>query len=127
MYRFLLIVLTSVAVTSISAQTELDFLNALGSKNTTEMVTYLNDRVIVTIEDKRKSMSKTDAIAAIQGFLGSLQVSGYKVLHTGKSSDQSSSYRVGRLKTDQGVFRIFAYAEKGRQGAKVIEIRIDKM
>lgn len=115
------------AVLSVSAQTEVDFLNALGKGNMENLDTYLSSNVNLCINDEQEKIDKTSAIKKIKTFLESKKVVKYKILHNGKSADKNSSYRVARIKTKSGTYRVFAYSEKTGTASKVVEVRIDAM
>ena len=112
---------------SISAQTEVDFLNALGNGKTGNLETYLSAKVNLCINDEQEMVDRAVAIRKIRNFLKSKKVMRYKVLHRGKSADKNSSYRVARIKTKAGTYRVFAYSERRGGKSKVIEVRIDAM
>ena len=44
-------------------------------------------------------------------------------MHGGKSAKNDSRYKVARLKTTNGVFRVFVYSEGNR---KIQEVRFDR-
>ena len=126
MKTILLNIFLLVAV-SISAQTEVDFLNALGKGNIKNLDSYLSDNVNLCINDKQEKVDKTTAINKIGAFLKSKKVLKYKILHNGNSSDNNSSYRVARISTQTETYRVFAYSETSGGVSKVVEVRIDAM
>lgn len=115
------------AAVTISAQTEVDFLNALGKGNTENLDSYLSTDINLCINDKQEKINKSVAIKKIKAFLESKKVIKYKILHNGKSADKNSSYRVARIKTQDGTYRVFAYSESTGGKSKVVEVRIDAM
>jgi len=110
-----------------TAQTEVEFLNALGKKEFAKLDQFLGGTVSFCIADDQKKISKTSAVSELKSFLSDKEIQKFKILHNGKASDKSSSYRVARMKTTNGTYRIFAYAESSGGSAKVVEIRIDPM
>jgi len=112
---------------SVSAQTEVEFLNALGKGNMENLESYLSARVNLCINDDQEKISRSSAITKIKKFLEAKKVIKYKILHNGKSADKNSSYRVARIKTKAGTYRVFAYSEKKGGSSKVVEVRIDAM
>ena len=112
---------------SISAQTEVDFLNALGKGSMENLDSYLSNNVNLCINDNQEKIAKSAAIKKIRAFLASKKVVKYKILHNGKSADKNSSYRVARIKTKDGTYRVFAYSENTGGKSKVVEVRIDAM
>ncbi len=125
--KTVLINLLLFTVLSLSAQTEVDFLNALGKGNMENLDAYLSNNVNLCINDNQEKIQKSSAIKKIKAFLESKKVVKYKILHNGKSADKSSSYRVARIKTKAGTYRVFAYSEKKGSNSKVVEVRIDAM
>ena len=125
--KSLLIVLVAFVSINLSAQTEVDFLNAVGKKDLSNVGSYLAPSVSFCINDNQKKVSKATAISELDKFLSSKTIQKFKILHNGKSSDKASSYRVARIKTQTGTFRIFAYSEGSGVTSKVVEIRIDPM
>lgn len=126
MKNLLLALLTFVSI-GLNAQTEVDFLNAVGKKDLSNASAYLAPNVSFCINDNQKKVSKSTAISELKKFLSNKKIQKYKILHNGKSSDKASSYRVARIKTQKGTFRIFAYSEGSGGSSKVVEIRIDPM
>ena len=125
--RLLLILgILCLSITS-QSQNELNFLKSLSKNNTSGIEKYLSKRISLCIDDVQTKENRQDAIRKIKNFISSKKIKNFKILHNGKSSDKSSSYRVARLKTSEGMYRIFAYSERVRGKNKVIEIRIDKM
>lgn len=111
----------------LSAQTEVNFLNSLGSGELEKLDAYLSSNVILCINDNQEKMDKSSAINKIKAFIKSKKVIKYKILHNGKSADKNSSYRVARIKTQDGTYRVFAYSELLGGESKVVEVRIDAM
>ena len=112
---------------SLTAQTEVDFLNALGEGRNGSLDSYLSAKINLCINDEQEKVDRSTAIRKIRTFLKAKKVVKYKILHRGKSADKNSSYRVARIKTKAGTYRVFAYSEKRAGTSKVVEVRIDAM
>lgn len=125
--KYFLICIFIVTSFGVRAQIEVDFLNAVGKKDLSSVSNYLANTISLCIDDNQKKVAKGKAIAEIKSFLKHKSVKSFKILHNGKASDKSSSYRVARLKTESGTFRIFAYSENTGGSSRVIEVRIDPM
>lgn len=123
----LLIILVSFVSIGLSAQTEVKFLNAVGQKDFSNIETYLAPQVSFCIDDDQKKIAKSKAVGKLRSFMKSKNIQKFKILHNGKSSDKASSYRVARIKTQEGTYRVFAYSERKGNTSKVVEIRIDSM
>ncbi len=115
------------AALSLSAQTDVDFLNALGKGEMENLDSYLSSEISLSINDNQEKIDRSSAIRKIKAFLESKKVTKYKILHNGKSADKNSSYRVARIKTKAGTYRVFAYSERKGSSSKVVEVRIDAM
>jgi len=126
MKTILLGVFTFVSV-ALSAQTEVDFLNAIGKKDVPSAKSLLASSVTFCINDKQKKISSTNVVNELTSFVEDIDIKNFKILHNGKSADKTSSYRVARLKTNEKTYRIFAYAEVENGTSKVVEVRIDEM
>jgi len=125
--KTLVVNLLLLATLSVSAQTEVDFLNALGKGKVQNLENYLDSEVNFCINDNTEKISRASAIQKIKRFLESKTIVKYKILHNGKSADKTSSYRVARIKTKEGTYRVFAYSEGSDGRSKVVEVRIDAM
>lgn len=125
--KTLLISLAVLLSFAVGAQTEVDFLSAVGKKDFTNIESYLSSNVTFCVNDKQNKIKRSTAVSQLKEFMDSKKIVKFKILHNGKSSDESSSYRVARMKTQDGTYRIFAYSEVIGGSSKVIEIRIDSM
>lgn len=123
----LLFTLLTVFAINTQAQTEVDFLNAIGKKDLSQLSTYLATNVSFCIKDDQKKISKAETINELKAWLEGKKIVNFKILHNGKSSDKASSYRVARMKTQTDTYRVFAYSEGEGASAKVVEVRIDSM
>jgi len=81
----------------------------------------------VCVSDDVVEVNRAEAIRILKKFIAENTISKKKLLHNGKSSDKGSSYKVARIKTDTGTYRVFAYSEVQDGKSKIKEIRIDKM
>lgn len=125
--KTILINIFLIGALSVSAQTEVDFLNALGEGKMENLDSYLSKNVNLCINDNQEKIARATAIRKIKSFLKTKKVTKYKILHNGKSADKKSSYRVARLRTKEGNYRVFAYSENFGGKSKVVEVRIDAM
>lgn len=109
------------------SQPEVDFLNAIGKGDLKSLDTHMASKVNLCINDNTEEIKKSVAVQKIEAFLKSKKIIKFKMLHNGNSSDKNSSYRVARIKTQSGTYRIFAYSENSGGAKKVVEVRIDAM
>ena len=127
MKYLLSILLVGISFIGLSAQSEVQFLKAFGQSDMIEVTNLLSDKVTLCIEDDVKELSKTEAIKTLNVFVASHQISKKKILHNGSTSDKGSSYKVARIVTTDGTYRVFAYSETNGSSSSIKEIRIDKM
>jgi len=116
-----------VLLTTMSAQSEVQFLNIFGEEDLTTASALLSDNLRLCIEDDVSEVTKSQAVTKLKAFLAKHTIIKKKILHNGKSTDADSSYKVARVKTESGTYRVFAYSEKEGSTSKIKEIRIDKM
>lgn len=99
---------------------------ALKSGNTAEVNKYFANSVDVTILDYQDFLEKGATIQKVNSFFADKEVTGYKIIHEGKSKGKDSVYTIGTLKTDQGEFKIYMFITS--QGGKhlIEEIKIER-
>lgn len=93
----------------------------LGQNNLTSLEPQMAADIELCIADSPDFFSKEVAIQKIQTFLAKQEVTGCKMIHSGKSADKGSKYWVGKLTSKKGTYRVFLYVE----GGEIIEIRLD--
>lgn len=123
----IILLLLSLGLVSASAQSELAFLEAFGTKDISTVSNLLNDKLTVCVSDNVVEVNRDEALRILKKFLAENTITKKKLLHNGKSSDKGSSYKVARITTDSGTYRVFAYSESGTGKSVIKEIRIDKM
>lgn len=110
------------------AQAEIRFLEVLDNNmDTEEVAPLLADVVTLSIDDDVQEVGRERAVGLISTFLDAHKINRKKILHNGKSSEKDSSYKVARITTSDGTYRVFAYSEKKGNSSKIKEIRIDVM
>jgi len=122
--RILILVFACFMVsTAGNSKVELDFLNDLRESKYAVLSKHLAGQVELCIDDEQDVYPKQEVVRRIRSFFKKKKITKFKVLHKGKSSDDKSSYRVARITTPNGIYRIFAYSE----GNSIREVRIDTM
>jgi hypothetical protein len=109
--------------TSLNAQNAEQLFQALGNNDVSVLAKVLDDDVEVCIRDNTDILSKQQAINRIQRFLNNNKPIKITSMHGGKSVKNKSRYKVARLETTKGVFRVFVYSEGNR---KIQEVRFDR-
>lgn len=104
-------------------QTVDQFFAAVGKADTEAMAEHLEADVELCITDNTNFLTKAEALKAIGGFLSQNKPTKVTPMHGGSNAKRDSKYKVAKLDTDQGVFRIFVYLEGGQ---KIQEVRFDK-
>lgn len=109
------------------SQSENSFFNALKNNDTAGLEMYLQDQIDLCIIDNQQILKKGIALDKLNTFLSSHKITAIEVLHKGNSKDKSSQYKVAKLTTSGGAFRVFVYSTSQEMGSKSVkEIRIDK-
>lgn len=119
----LLIFLLLSASTTLSAQSADQFFKAIGASDYASISSQLSDDIELCIKDVTDILSKEEALNSIKKFLGSHKPSKITPMHGGSSAKNNSKYKVAKLETSSGVFRVFVYMEGGK---KIQEVRFDK-
>ena len=107
---------------------EVDFLNAVGKGKLDQLDAFMASQINLCVNDSQNKVPKGTAVAKVKSFFEGKKITKFKMMHKGKSSDKSSSYRVARVTTNDGkTYRLFAYAESGGGESKIVEVRINVM
>lgn len=88
--------------------------------------TFLKEKIDFCIFEDQQFLPKSVAMKKMKEFLDKNKPVSIEVMHNGNSKDKSSQYKVAKLVTSQGSFRIFIYSEGEIRSGSVKEIRIDK-
>ncbi len=108
------------------AQSPSDFFKAVGASNYSLLESYLNEEVDLCIVDDQQLNKKEKAIVRIKNFFNSHIVEKVEPLHTGSSRGKNSAYKMAKLVTKNGIFRLFVYSEQSGGKVSVKEVRIEK-
>ena len=101
--------------------------SALKSGNTSAINQYFANSVDVTILDFQDFLDKGATIAKVNAFFADKSISGYKIIHEGKSKGRDSVYTIGTLKTQQGNYKIYMFITTSHEGSNFIEeIKIEQ-
>jgi len=96
------------------------FYTAVEQQDIASITNLLSDEVELCIKDDQQFMSKTDATNSIKNFLAKVGPKSIAPLHSG-SSGAGSKYKVAKMQSNGGVYRIFIYMENN----KIQEVRFD--
>lgn len=112
--------------TSLFGQSQAELLNGIKTSNMAVVETFLKEKIDFCIFEDQQFLPKSVAMKKMKEFLDKNKPVSIEVMHNGNSKDKSSQYKVAKLVTSQGSFRIFIYAEGEISSGSVKEIRIDK-
>lgn len=59
-------------------------------------------------------------------FISAEDIKSVEEIHQGTSKQKSSGYKVAKLTTSKGVYRLFVYSENSGKSLRVKEVRVDK-
>jgi hypothetical protein len=125
-FSFFAAFLFTIGFHTLSGQSPSDFFKAVGASNYSLLESYLNDEVDVCINDDQQLNKKEKAIVRLKNFFSSHIVDKVEALHTGSSRGKNSEYKVAKLITKNGLFRLFVYSEHRGGKNSVKEVRIEK-
>jgi len=110
--KYLFSIILSVLFLSVGNSQDLSsYFKDIANKDISTMTSKFSNDMEVCVNDTQEFMDKDEAITAIQSFLESVEPISGSELHQGSSKSKASQYRVGRLKTAKGNFRVFIYLE----------------
>lgn len=124
--KHLLSILALVLSGQIFSQGEAAFFNAVTSVDMPSLENYLANRVELCIFENQQMLSKSVASEKLGSFLQDSKVKNVEVIHQGSSKDKTSNFKVAKLTTGKGVYRLFVYFTGTLSSNTIKEIRIDK-
>jgi len=98
------------------------FYEAVEKQDLKSISNLLADEIEVCIKDDQSFMSKSEAKSTIKAFLKKVGPKSVSPLHSG-SSGAGSKYKVAKMSTNDGEYRIFVYMEDN----KIQEVRFDTL
>ena len=105
---------------------EVQFFEAVKTDDFTSVVTSMDNRLEVCINDEQDLYSKNVAIQRIRNWIKEVNIIGIKPMHGGESEGRESHYKVAKIDTKQGSYRLFVYVENEGRQSKIKKIQIDK-
>ncbi len=99
---------------------------ALGSGNVETLSKYFADNVQISIQDKEKLYSKTEAVEAVRTFFAGAKPQSFSEVHKGTSRESSDQYCIGNLMAASGTYRVYLYLKVNGTTVTIQEIRLDK-
>ena len=95
------------------------------SGNTADINQYFANSVDVTILEFQDFLDKQATVKRVNAFFSDKTISGYKIIHEGKSKGKDSVYTIGTLKTDKGDFKIYMFITFQNGKHLIEEIKIE--
>lgn len=117
--RLLLSIIFLSGSIALSAQAE-TFFKAVEQQDLATMQSMMLDEVELCIQDDQSIMTNDEAITDISSFLSKVKPKSVTSLHSG-ASGSGSQYKVAKLVSEAGNYRVFVYME----GGKIHEVRFD--
>ena len=125
MVRYIFATLLIFSVSGVIAQDIKPLYRSLEKSNFKLLVSRLDDPVEVCINDEQDILDKSDAVAAIRAYFSKIKPKSITQIHKGTSANKGSQYRVAKVVTSTGNYRLFLYLERTKTGYIIKEFRID--
>jgi len=122
MLTVLVILLASVQVSAQSVGEQVTAAFRVG--NHKELSRHFDTKVDMVILSKENSYSKAQAEVIIKDFFDKNKISGYQVIHQGRSRD-GAQYVIGSLTTTSGQYRTYVLVKGEGDKARVQQLRIE--
>jgi len=123
--KYIYTLLLAAMAISIQAQDVNPIYKSIEKSDFKKLIAHLDDPVEVCFNDEQDILDKPDAVVAIRSYLKNLGIISITQIHKGTSKNRGSQYRVAKLNTKSGNYRLFLYLEKARNSFIIKEIRID--
>lgn len=101
-------------------------ISAIKAGNTTEIGTYMDANVEVTVGDKDGSYAKSQAISVINSFFQKHSPSSCSLVHSGSARDGASYYCIGNLSAGGGKYRVYIFFKKVGATYLIQEMRFEE-
>ncbi|MFZ1703753.1 MAG: DUF4783 domain-containing protein [Saprospiraceae bacterium] len=103
-----------------------DFVSAIKNEDMATIEMFMMDKVEFCIFEDQQMLHKSAASKKFKTFLSTNKPQTVELIHQGNSKDKASQYKVAKMVTSQGTFRVFIYTVGEIKSGSVKEIRIDK-
>jgi len=103
-----------------------DITRSLNEGNTVGLSSFLDTQVEISMIDVEATVSKAEAIAQLKKFFLKNPVKSFTQAHQGNSKGNDSTYIIGNLNTQNGIFRVYIYVKLDAGKHYIQEIRFDK-
>ena len=103
-----------------------DITRSLNEGNTVGLSSFLDNQVEISMSELEATVSKAEAIAQLKKFFVKNPVKSFTQAHQGHSKGNDSTYIIGNLNTQNGIFRVYIYIKIDAGKQYIQEIRFDK-
>jgi hypothetical protein len=103
-----------------------DITRSLNEGNTIGLSSFLDSQVEISMSELEATVSKAEAIAQLKKFFLKNPVKSFTQAHQGNSKANDSTYIIGNLNTQNGIFRVYIYIKIDAGKQYIQEIRFDK-
>lgn len=103
------LVLTCALITPAIGQS--DFSRLIMKGDAEALAALFDDPVELRILNSANAMRRDAATQRLENFFSTHQVQSYEEKHSGASKSNESSYSIGQLTTDKGIYRVFILYE----------------
>ena len=112
-------------LTTIAQNKPVEVIVAFKKGSSTELATYLGDKVDLSIQNRSSNVNKRTATTMLDAFFTENKVKSFNVNHEGTKGD--SSFFVGTLVTETGKYRVNCFFKRIENKYLIHQIRIDKI
>ena len=99
--------------------------SSLSSGNATELSTYFNTMVDLSLPGTEDSFGKTQATRILQDFFSKYPVKSYKPSKQGSSTD-GSQFSIGRMEAGNKIFRVYYLMKKSSDKYLIHQFQIQE-
>lgn len=96
------------------------------SGNIADLTSHFTDNVDITIEDSDAIYSRSQASMVLKKFFENNKVTSFSNEHTGNSSSDNQ-YIIGKMKTEQGTYRVTYFVTKSGDSFKIKQFNIESI
>ena len=113
------------AVIGLRAQSVDQFISSLGKSDYLTIESYLDNKLDLCVRDQQRFVSRSEAMNTIRNFFTNHTPKSIEPIHQGGSRQLGRNYKLAKLTTTNGVFRVFIYTENEGNKVVVKELRFE--
>lgn len=111
---------------NVFSQNEKDIYQSLSSQNYETLVSHLNTHVDVCFDDNPQLHKKQKAIDIIKAYFNNNPITKIEGIHYGSSKKSNTSYKLAKVSTKNGNFRLLLYFENVGGKQLISEFRVER-